>query len=76
VDYEIRFLDTNGEVIGDDSHLESEIPIPIPNVGEIVTAPRSGYFEITARVFSYSRSSGEKPSFRITLYCKKTAREK
>ncbi len=76
MNYEIRFLDANGEAIGEDSHLESEIPIPIPNAGEIVTAPRSGFFEVTARVFSYSRSSGERPSFRITLYCKKTSREK
>lgn len=74
--YEIRFLDSNGDGIGEDSEMESDTPIPIPHVGEIVTAPKSGFFEVTARVFSYSRSAGKQPTFRITLYCKPTKRER
>lgn len=74
--YEIRFLDAKGDSIGEDAEIESETPIPIPHVGEIVTAPKSGFYEVTARVFSYSRSAGEQPSFRITVYCKPTDRDR
>jgi hypothetical protein len=74
--YEIEFLDEQGAEIGDDSKLESDALIPIPNVGEVITAPKSGFFEVTARVFSYARAAGKKPTFHVKLYCKKTPRDR
>jgi hypothetical protein len=76
VTYELRFLDNSGESIGEDAEMFSDSPIPIPDVGEVITAPKSGFYEVTARVFSYTRSAGERPAFCVTLYCKATKRER
>ncbi|HTQ38146.1 MAG TPA: hypothetical protein VMJ32_03910 [Pirellulales bacterium] len=74
--YEVRFLDVNGDGIGEDAEMVSETPIPIPDVGEVVTAPKSGFYEVTARLFSYSQSAGKQATFCVMLYCKPTDRER
>jgi hypothetical protein len=62
--YELRFFDKDGEAIGEEAKMESVTSVPILNVGEVVTAPNSGYFEVATRVFFARRRPVRSHRFR------------